>query len=108
MGVAFVAEATDGVLDTLLSSVPPDGQLEKVLLEVGGSMLTSKERWEGARGVHRRRRCGGVARSVGRGALEISRGRMVSVRGVAGLRGGRLGAGGPKVRSKIGSTVARL
>ena len=74
MGVAFVAEATDGVFDTLLSSVPPDGHLEEVLLEVGNGLLTSEERWEGARGVHRRRGRGGVAGLVGRGTLEISRG----------------------------------
>ena len=101
MGVAFVAEATDGVFDTLLSSVPPDGHLEEVLLEVGDRLLTSEERWKGARGVHRERRRGGVAGSVGRGTLEASRGHLASAYGVAGEEQGERGTRVPLVRSKI-------
>ena len=89
VGEAVIAESANGVFDALLPRVPPDGHGQEVLLEVGDGLLTSEERGEGARGVHRWRRRAALARSVGRGTLEVSRRPRIAKPDVAGERGRR-------------------
>ena len=103
MGELGLAQTAHDVQDALLSGVPPDGHVLKVLSKVCQGVLATEESREGARGVDRGPGGSLATPQVGREAVGATAGLVLLESGRAGERDKAKGAVSPWVRSKIGS-----